>query len=136
MSSLFGSILAGVVETTVDRTFADEEGFDFRPVTQADGVNGRPVTDPDRAFVAEVPAIYDDRPRDLDESGRGRDRPGFADRMPQISVQTCRLPWTVVRGDEVTRRATGEVFRVTEIEPDGQTRVNLQVTLMQRGGRP
>jgi hypothetical protein len=79
--------------------------------------------------VPDVAAIYDERPMDFDESSGKRDRPGFATAMPQISVQVSALPWEIVRGDEVKRNATGAVYRVTEIEPDGQTRVNLQVTL-------
>lgn len=132
MSSPFDAILEGIVESTVDQIFGDEEAFDFRPMATDGGVNGRPVADPARAVAPNVAAIYDDRPMEIDESGRDRDRPGYATHMPQISVRTALLPWELRRGDESTRNATGEVFRIGEIEPDGQGRVNLQVTLIAR----
>jgi hypothetical protein len=133
MSSPFGELLTDLIEPMIDATFADEEGFEFRPMTTADSVNGRPIADPARKVVPDVPAIYDDRPMGFDESSGKRDRPGFATTTPQISVQVSALPWEIVRGDEAKRNATGAVYRVTEIEPDGQTRVNLQVTLQTIG---
>jgi hypothetical protein len=133
MSSPFEDILTDLVEPLVDSTFGDEEGFEFRPMTTADSVNGRPVADPARRVVPDVPAIYDDHPMDFDESRNNRDRPGFATTTPQISVQVSALPWEIMRGDEAKRNATGAVYRVTEIEPDGQTRVNLHVTLQTIG---
>lgn len=133
MTSVFGRLLTDVVESTVDSVFADTELFEFRPAkVSADSVNGRPEADPDRPVAPGVAAIFDSRPLEIDESGGKRDRPGFATTMPQISVLVANLPWEVRQGDEVKRNATGDVYRVTEIEPDGQTRVNLQVTRLRK----
>ncbi|MCT8970587.1 head-tail joining protein [Microbaculum marinisediminis] len=131
MSSPFEDLLAGIVEPIVDTTFGDEERFDFRPAKMSDSVNGRPSADPGRPLATDVAAIFDSAPLDVDESGGKRDRPGFATTTPQVSVLVSAVPWEIRRGDEVKRKATGEVFRVTEIEPDGLTRVNLHLVLQE-----
>lgn len=128
MPSPFARLLTSVVQPAVDSVFADDEGFDFRPMAQSGGgVNGRPGPDTNRAVALAVPAIWYSRPMEIAEP---KDRPGFATTEPQIAVRAWLVPWAIQRGDEIKRLATGEVFRVAEVEPDGHGRVNLRVTLL------
>lgn len=119
--SIFDNLLVAM-DTVVDSVFADSEKFDFTPMT--DVPNSDPEPDPDRSALTDIIAIFDDQASVLQPTEMG---PARATTQPQIIVQLQYVPQGVQVGDRFTRKKDGQIYAVTDKQPDGLNRLVLPV---------
>ena len=56
-------------------------------------------------------------------------------RKPIFSFSRDALPWAIERGDVIERTCSGEKFEVTNIAPDGVSRITVEVVQLGRSSQ-
>lgn len=122
--------LENLLSDVVDGTYG--ELLEFRPMADSSSVNSRPSADGSRA-ISDVKAVFSDRAYampELDKTGTGlrhQSGPMMSLTNPMISIDVRQLASQVQRKDRFLRKATGDVYEVTDIQPDGQGRKRLEL---------
>lgn len=62
----------------------------------------------------------------------GRSVPIISTSKPTFSFSYGALPWTLYQGYQIMLPRTGEIFEVTDVQPDGVSRIVAQVTQVGR----
>lgn len=133
------SDLMNDVSDACDAAFADEEGFEFRPMRQLT-VNDPVSADPDRSVV-DVVAIFSALATDYDFGQRrpatarslGGDAIGRASvGLPRVGIDLRQLPEGCRKLDRIKRKKTGDVYSIEDFQPDGQGRAVLPLAFVNR----
>lgn len=98
------------------------------PMAIAANVNAGNIPDKSRNRV-DVKAIYSHRSELIDSAGQLK----FTTGNPLFSIRYSELSaWTPRQGDLIRLHRTGEQFEIVKAEPDGVSRVKLDVMIMGR----
>ena len=111
---------------SVERAWGEE--WIFRPMVRVTGPNAGAVADTGRAVVDPVVGIYEERPALAFESARVA---SFASTPSTGSVPLIHLAaveFEIRPGDRVERKATGDLFMVSEPRPSAHGRVAWRLT--------
>jgi hypothetical protein len=110
MSSLFDSVFAAAAAVT-DTVMGDIEGFAFVPMKGRSDAD--PVPDLDRPTYAKFDAVFRGPARLDRDTGFARET-----LAPELRVLRYKFPAGIKNGDRITRLATGELFKVTNVALD------------------
>ena len=122
--------LENVLSDVVDDTFG--EAFEFRPMARAN-VNVGSKADPGRT-ATRCRGVFGDRAYTLPELGkvgnppRHQAGPMLSLTNPMLSIDMRQLADPIRAGDRFKRIATGDVYEVSDVQPDGQGRKRLELT--------
>lgn len=126
MASAWPAIEDGLSDA-VDAAFA--EGLELRPMIALP--NARPSSDPDRS-TRLVSGVFDEKSSKVEAQGAGlhefaRVSHGLATQKPIASIDQRQFANGELprRLDRLQRVATGDVYEISEVDPDGQGRLKL-----------